>query len=140
METTLTVVVAAIVILITALVVITIFGSGITQVSGIMQARSICQTQCEASCRATGTPPITWNVPTIRDENNNVMSCQGIGLSCTQDECNTIRGTSGGGGASGGGTAYTCKGNTQCYPSSCPTGKQPEPELTCSPGQVCCQK
>jgi len=137
METTLTVVVAAIVILITALVVITIFGSGITQVSGIMQARSICQTQCEASCRATGTPPITWNVPTIRDENNNVMSCQGIGLSCTQDDCNRIRGTTGGG---GGGTPATdtCTGIGTCK-SACASTETLENELKCLGNLVCCK-
>jgi hypothetical protein len=78
MNITLTVVVAAIVILITALVVITIFGSGISQVGSIAQANSVCRTQCEASCKATGSPPITWTAPTVKDADGNLKSCAEI--------------------------------------------------------------
>ena len=66
MNITLTVVVAAIVILITALVVITIFGSGMTNVGTVAQAKSVCETQAKASCDSTGDCPITWNIPNIR--------------------------------------------------------------------------
>ena len=66
MNITLTVVVAAIVILITALVVITIFGTSMTQVGTIAQAKAYCETTCQASCSATGAKPVTWDVPNVR--------------------------------------------------------------------------
>jgi hypothetical protein len=68
MNITLTVVVAAIVILITALVVITIFGSGMTNVGTMAQAKAFCETQCRTTCEITGNPPTTWNVPNVRIE------------------------------------------------------------------------
>ncbi len=82
MNITLTVVVAAIVILITALVVITIFGSGMTQVGGIAQAKSVCESQAAASCAATNQCPLTWNTPTIRDSEGKTMSCADSGAVC----------------------------------------------------------
>ena len=75
MNITLTVVVAAIVILITALVVITIFGSGMTNVGSIAEAEAFCKTQCEAACRTTSGIPITWSVNNI-NKNGVPTSCQ----------------------------------------------------------------
>lgn len=63
MHTSLVIVVAAIVILITALVLVTIFGVGIGQVASITQAKNNCITQALASCRATNALPITWDYP-----------------------------------------------------------------------------
>ena len=53
MNITLTVVVAAIVILITALVVITIFGSGIANVGTLAEAKTVCKTTYETTCRTS---------------------------------------------------------------------------------------
>jgi len=65
MNTTLAVVVSAIVILITALVVITIFGGGIGQVGSLTNAKSICETQARSSCLSTGQLPLTWDIPSV---------------------------------------------------------------------------
>lgn len=66
MSDTLAVVVAAIVILITALVIITIFSGSISPVGGIVEARSNCKIQAQTSCAAAGQLPETWNTPTHR--------------------------------------------------------------------------
>jgi len=119
MNTTLTVVVAAIVILITALVVITIFGGGMTQVGGISEAASVCRTQCDASCRSTGSTPLTWSVKTLRDQQGNVMSCEERVGSAT---CDTSAGTCT---VSGGGTEYGCSGiGGRCTNSGCNANEQ----------------
>jgi len=128
MNIALTVVVAAIVILITALVVITIFGSGVTQVSGIAEARSLCQTQCQTSCQATGSKPITWGVPTVRDSGGDLKSCEGLGLSCP------CSGTT----PSGGGTTGNCIGRGRCSSSGCASNENSLGELDCGAGNVCC--
>ncbi len=87
MNITLTVVVAAIVILITALVVITIFGSGMTNVGSMAELESFCKTQCETSCRTTGQPPVTWNVNNVQDKNGQLTSC-GAALGIRDFQCN----------------------------------------------------
>jgi len=69
MNTTLAVVVSAIVILITALVVITIFSGGIGQVGTLTNAQSICDTQAASSCMSTKSMPITWKIPTVSIRN-----------------------------------------------------------------------
>jgi len=83
MNITLTVVVSAIVILITALVVITIFGSGIGQVGSLTEATALCKTQCDSTCKATGSPPMTWGSPTVKDETG-PKSCEELlnGATC----------------------------------------------------------
>ena len=60
MNITLTVVVSAIVILITALLVITIFGGSMGNIGTTTSAASVCETTCASSCKAVGQPPITW--------------------------------------------------------------------------------
>jgi len=74
MNITLTVVVAAIVILITALVVITIFGTGITQVTSITQAKAICATQIQSTCSWAHDEPPTWTSKNLR-VGETPMSC-----------------------------------------------------------------
>ena len=86
MNITLTVVVAAIVILITALVVITIFGGGMNQFGNIAQAKAYCESQCATSCQATGDIPITWDVPNVRiagDDTLYACSSSEVGASCS---------------------------------------------------------
>jgi hypothetical protein len=59
---TLTIIVVAVVILVTALVILTIFGTSIGGVVPITQAKSICDTQAYASCQSFQTMPSTWGV------------------------------------------------------------------------------
>jgi len=81
MNMTLTVVVSAIVILITALVVITIFGTGITQVTTISQAKAICATQMQSTCSWSHTDPTSWGAENLR-VGDDVVSCGGVLPSC----------------------------------------------------------
>ena len=81
MNTTLAVVVSAIVILITALVVITIFSGGITQVGTLGRAQTLCQTSYITTCQSTGQTPTIWSVPNMNVEGN-IKSCADI-LTCT---------------------------------------------------------
>ena len=74
MNTTLAVVVSAIVILITALVVITIFSGGVGQVGSMTNSQSVCQTQARSSCYAACSLPLTWSVPTVTS-NGKTESC-----------------------------------------------------------------
>jgi hypothetical protein len=88
MNITLTVIVVAIVVLITALVVITIFGGGMTNVGNIAQAESFCRSQCETSCGTTGNPPLTWHVNNLRNPDGSPTSCWeklGYEVGCTDD-------------------------------------------------------
>jgi len=82
MNITLTVVVSAIVILITALVVITIFGGSMGNIATTTQGKSVCEASCTSSCRSLGVPPITWNAETVRDANNKLTTCQALAGNC----------------------------------------------------------
>ena len=74
MNITLTVVVAAIVILITALVIITIFGQTIGNVATIAEGKSLCRTVLETSCKATNAKPAVWKV----NVNGVVQECSAL--------------------------------------------------------------
>ena len=65
LHTTVNIVVAAVVIIIAALVILTIFGMGITPVSTMTELRSQCSIQGVSSCQATGNPPPGWNSPSV---------------------------------------------------------------------------
>ena len=95
MNMTLAVVVAAIVILITALVIITIFGTGIGQVGSLVEAESYCRSQAAASCRATNSLPVTWDIETVK-VNGAPMSCKKA-TGCHDCPCILDDGTGGGG-------------------------------------------
>jgi len=128
MNTTLAVVVSAIVILITALVVITIFSGGINQVGSLTNARSICQTQASSSCRSTNSLPLTWNIPTVSIPNpsgqggNTLVACGGTAAPNLQmgSDCSGFGGTAsntGGNTVACGGLAYAdCTGR---YTANC---------------------
>ena len=85
MNITLTVVVSAIVILITALVVITIFGSGITQVTSITQAKAICATQMQSTCSWAHANPATWTSQNLRI-GDTPTSCSAVLSGCNCEE------------------------------------------------------
>jgi len=84
MNITLSVVVAAIVILITALVIITIFGQSIGNVATIAEGETYCRTVLEASCKTANSKPTVWKV----NIGGNVQECSGLpGISsCTCSE------------------------------------------------------
>jgi hypothetical protein len=84
MNMTMELVVAAIVVLIVALVVITIFGGSITPIGGMTSADSICRTQAKSSCMSGCTMPLTWNLPTVKDASGNMIECSKVpGMSNT---------------------------------------------------------
>ncbi|MBM3303781.1 MAG: hypothetical protein FJY76_01690 [Candidatus Aenigmarchaeota archaeon] len=87
MNTTLAVVVSAIVILIAALVVITIFSGGITQVATLAQAKTICSTQYITMCQSTGQKPTTWDINNMNVAGD-IKSCAEAAPSCT---CSTTQ-------------------------------------------------
>ena len=131
MNITLTVVVAAIVILITALVVITIFGGGIKQVGGIAEAESMCRSSCESACRATGRPPITWEIPTVRDPSGETVSCKSLVGDCKCD------GTGSGSGSPDTDGSDCMASDGHCtIPSACTTTEMGQSD--CPSGQTCC--
>jgi hypothetical protein len=83
MNTTLALVVSAIVILITALVVITIFSNMIQNFGTIAQARSTCQTIYTTSCSAFGQAPADWTTAKYKvGDDPTLKSCQSIITSC----------------------------------------------------------
>lgn len=86
MNTTLSVVVSAIVILITALVVITIFSGGITQVGTLGQAKTLCETNFRTICLSTGQTPTTWDIKSM-NVNGEIKSCRDV-VTCT---CSSVQ-------------------------------------------------
>ncbi len=79
---TLWIIVAAIVIMVTALVVLTIFSGGISNVSQFTAAKSTCVTQYTVSCKTTGQAPASWQAKTVRDENGVLTSCSVVASGC----------------------------------------------------------
>jgi hypothetical protein len=108
MNMTMELVVAAIVILIVALVVITIFGGSVTPIGGMTSAYSICKTQCTSSCQMSDgkSMPLTWELKTVKDASGNMMECSKAGSGLCSGTCDSCcqgwkTGTSGGGTAAG---------------------------------------
>jgi hypothetical protein len=90
MSHTLYLVVAAVVILVTALVVLTIFWRGVTPAIGIAEAKSICQTQAVTACATFGQLPPTWHVQNMRVVEGEVAgdkSCSQIMIEDTGSDC-----------------------------------------------------
>ena len=92
MTMTLTIIVAAVVILVTALVILTIFGSGIANVSSLAEAKVHCQTVGQASCSITGSVPPTWMANTVK-QGNVMKSCSEIctASTCTEDAADSTK-------------------------------------------------
>ena len=85
MNTTLAVVVSAIVILITALVVITIFANGIGNVATLSDGKSLCLTVGTTACASTNTLPPSWivNVAGARTDCRGGTGMLPSGCTCT---------------------------------------------------------
>lgn len=95
MSNTLYLVVAAVVILVTAVVVLAIFFQGVTPATGITSAKSLCMTEATMSCATYGKMPPTWNIQNRKVTENGKtvdMSCSqvmlrsGLKTDCTCDE------------------------------------------------------
>ena len=90
LSTTILIVVTAVVILVAALVVLTIFGQGVQNVAAITQAQSLCLTNAQISCSASGGtawPPVMWNTPSVRVAGGQPKSCSQVMLE-SQLTCN----------------------------------------------------
>ena len=86
LSTTLFLVVSAVVMLVTALVIITIFGGGMTQFASISDNMNHCTMTGSSSCSTVGQLPITWGLNNIKD-GNDLKSCGSL-LSCYKcSEC-----------------------------------------------------
>jgi hypothetical protein len=87
MSQTLYIIVAAIVILVTAVVIVSMFVLGVQPAVGIAQAGSLCQTQLATSCSTFGQNPATWNVQNIQVKNSagtvSTKSCAQLVTGCT---------------------------------------------------------
>jgi hypothetical protein len=65
MSMTLTIIVAAVVILVTALVILTIFGQGMIPVGTLTDIRNQCTLTNKQLCETTGTVSPTWSLNTF---------------------------------------------------------------------------
>lgn len=74
MSQTMYLVVAAIIIMVTAVVVIAIFWQGITPAIGLTEAASLCQTQATISCTSMNQMPPTWYVQNMKTTRG-TLSC-----------------------------------------------------------------
>jgi hypothetical protein len=83
LSTTILIVVTAVVILVAALVLLTIFGTGIQNVATISQAQSLCLTSAQTSC-AFGAWPTTWNAVNVRISGGTPQSCGQVLSDCSQ--------------------------------------------------------
>jgi len=83
MSMTLTIIVAAVVILVTALVLLTIFGNSLIPIVGISQARAQCTAAAESSCGLTNQLPPTWNSPMYKVEGSEGLVACSNALVCS---------------------------------------------------------
>ncbi len=77
MSQTLVIIVAAVVILVTALVLLTIFSGSLTPIASISQLQAQCETAGDQSCALTGQLPPTWDAK-IYIVNNEQKSCSDL--------------------------------------------------------------
>jgi hypothetical protein len=65
LSTVLTIVIAAVVILVAALVILTIFIQGTSPLASLAEAKNFCRTQATPICETTGNMPFTWDIPSV---------------------------------------------------------------------------
>ncbi|MEM5871934.1 MAG: hypothetical protein QW051_03610 [Candidatus Aenigmatarchaeota archaeon] len=78
MRTELELVIIAIMLIVAALVILTIFGGGIRGVGDIASARSQCINSGRSSCQTTGFAPFNWNSKTIQTPEGDYKSCRDL--------------------------------------------------------------
>ena len=94
MEHSLVIVVTAIVVLIVAVVLITIFTGGLRNVTPIFEKSNLCRQEAILSCRTTGKMPPAWDIQfKVIDERGNevLQSCSGL----VSGDCASILGGGG---------------------------------------------
>ena len=78
MRTELELVIIAIMLLVGALVILTMFGGGMGQLGQITNAQNVCRQNFELSCRTTGQLPSTWSTAVVFTENGVGKTCANI--------------------------------------------------------------
>jgi hypothetical protein len=81
LETTLWIVIAAILALIIALVLLTMFGTSVASFSTLTDANNFCNNQCQISCKTLQQIPLGWATNKIKVAGD-VKTCQDIVGSC----------------------------------------------------------
>ena len=77
LSTVLVIVISAVVILVAALVVLTIFGQGTAPLASLAEAKNFCRIQATPVCESIGQMPFTWYVPNVNFESK-LQSCAEI--------------------------------------------------------------
>ncbi len=96
MSQTMWIVIGALVILVVALVVLTIFTGGVGKAGALSKFRENCELQYRSSCSSLCTMPITWTIPVLVKEGSQagqMKSCdqelQGKNCQDPEFKCNT---------------------------------------------------
>ncbi len=102
MSQTMWIVIGALVILVVALVVLTIFTGGVGKAGALSRFRENCQLQWKSSCSSLCAMPITWTIPVLvkeGDQAGQMKSCDqelpGTNCQGSEFKCNTPAPTSG---------------------------------------------
>ncbi len=82
LQTTLWIVIAAILALIIALVLLTIFGGSVASFSTLTDATNFCRNQCQISCSAIQQPPLGWSANKVKVAGD-TKTCQELVGACT---------------------------------------------------------
>ena len=85
MSQTLYILVAAIIILVTAVVIISVFLQGVGPAVGLTEAKSLCQTQLATSCATFGQVPATWSVQNVNIDGEEKSCAQITNCGCNPD-------------------------------------------------------
>ncbi len=88
LSTTILIVVSAVVILVAALVVLAIFGKGITPVTDMATARNICIQKGSTVCTTLKDYPGDWNSANILVEGQYKSCADIVSCTCTKDTAN----------------------------------------------------
>jgi hypothetical protein len=75
MRTELELVIIAIMLIVAALVVLTIFGGGMSQFGNLANAKANCINSGKTSCETTGMTPFNWNTKNIQKPDGGYTSC-----------------------------------------------------------------
>lgn len=86
MSQTLYIIIAAVVILVAALIILTILGTGLTPVASLADARANCGVTGKSLCETTGSLPFNWNSPAY-NINGRIQSCAEL---CGAEPCNYV--------------------------------------------------
>ncbi len=84
---TLWIVIAVVVLLVAALVVLTIFGGGLTPVVEATQQTNICMQQLSLTCSTTGTVPPGWSSVKYTVKNGDEMSSKSCSELTGENSC-----------------------------------------------------